>query len=109
MIIHRLLAAVCALLFLATGVGAQTPPPLPPPLETAVPVAILIDGRTGNVFYEKNADQLIAPASTSKLMTAIMIFDALKAGKLTMDQEFLISENAWRRGGAPSGGSTMYA
>ena len=106
MIMHRLLAAVCAVLFLA---GAQTPPPLPPPLDTTVPNAILIDARTGNVFYEKNADQLIAPASTSKLMTAIMIFDALKAGKLTLDQEFLISEDAWRRGGAPAGGSTMYA
>ncbi|HTN98699.1 MAG TPA: D-alanyl-D-alanine carboxypeptidase family protein, partial [Nordella sp.] len=81
----------------------------PPPLETTVPNAILIDARTGNIFYEKNADQLIAPASTSKLMTAILIFDALKAGKLTMDQEFLISEDAWRRGGAPAGCSTMYA
>lgn len=109
MIIHRLLAAVCAVLFLVAGAGAQTPPSLPPPLETTVPNAILIDARTGNIFYEKNADQLIAPASTSKLMTAILIFDALKEGKLTMDQEFLISEDAWRRGGAPAGGSTMYA
>lgn len=109
MIMFRLLAAVCAVLFLVVGAGAQTPPPLPPPLDTTVPNAILIDARTGNVFYEKNADQLIAPASTSKLMTAIMIFDALKAGKLTLDQEFLISEDAWRRGGAPAGGSTMYA
>lgn len=109
MIIHRLLAAFCAVLFLITGALAQTAPPLPPPLDTTVPNAILVDARTGNVFYEKNADQLIAPASTSKLMTAVMIFDALKAGKLTLDQEFLISEDAWRRGGAPSGGSTMYA
>ena len=109
MIMFRLLAAVCAVLFLVAGAGAQTPPPLPPPLDTTVPNAILIDARTGNVFYEKNADQMIAPASTSKLMTAIMIFDALKAGKLTLDQEFLISEDAWRRGGAPAGGSTMYA
>lgn len=109
MIIHRLLAALCATLFLAAGAVAQTAPPLPPPLDTTVPNAILVDARTGNVFYEKNADQLIAPASTSKLMTAIMIFDALKEGKLTLDQEFLISEDAWRRGGAPSGGSTMYA
>ena len=45
----------------------------------------------------------------SKLMTMIMVFEALKAGKLTLDQEFLITEDAWRRGGAPSGGSTMYA
>jgi len=109
MITHRLLAILCGILLIVTGTVAQTPPPLPPPLDTTVPTAILVDARTGNVFFEKNADQLIAPASTSKLMTAILIFDALKAGKLTMDQEFLISEDAWRRGGAPSGGSTMYA
>ena len=108
MIIHRLFAIVCAgLLFIAVA-AAQTAP-LPPPLETSVPNAILIDARTGNVFYQKNADELIFPASMTKLMTAILVFDALKEGKLTMDQEFLISENAWRRGGAPGGGSTMYA
>jgi D-alanyl-D-alanine carboxypeptidase (penicillin-binding protein 5/6) len=45
----------------------------------------------------------------SKLMTMIMVFEALKAGKMTLDQEILISEDAWRRGGASSGGSTMYA
>jgi D-alanyl-D-alanine carboxypeptidase (penicillin-binding protein 5/6) len=108
MIIHRLFALVCAgLLFIAVA-SAQTAP-LPPPLETSVPNAILIDARTGNVFYQKNPDELIFPASMTKLMTAILVFDALKEGKLTMDQEFLISENAWRRGGAPGGGSTMYA
>jgi D-alanyl-D-alanine carboxypeptidase (penicillin-binding protein 5/6) len=108
MIIHRLFALVCAgLLFIAVA-AAQTAP-LPPPLETSVPNAILIDARTGNVFYQKNPDELIFPASMTKLMTAILVFDALKEGKLTMDQEFLISENAWRRGGAPGGGSTMYA
>ena len=108
MIIHRLFAVVCAgLLFIAVA-AAQTAP-LPPPLETSVPNAILIDARTGNVFYQKNPDELIFPASMTKLMTAILVFDALKEGRLTMDQEFLISENAWRRGGAPGGGSTMYA
>ena len=108
MIIHRLFAIVCAgLLFIAVA-GAQTAP-LPPALETSVPNAILIDARTGNVFYQKNADELIFPASMTKLMTAILVFDALKQGRLTMDQEFLISENAWRHGGAPGGGSTMYA
>jgi D-alanyl-D-alanine carboxypeptidase (penicillin-binding protein 5/6) len=45
----------------------------------------------------------------SKLMTMLLVFEALKAGDLTLDQEFLISENAWRRGGTSSGGSTMYA
>lgn len=108
MIIHRFFAIVCAGFLFIAGAGAQTAP-LPPALETSVPNAILIDARTGNVFYQKNADQLIFPASMSKLMTAVLVFDALKEGKLTMDQEFLISEDAWRRGGAPAGGSTMYA
>jgi D-alanyl-D-alanine carboxypeptidase (penicillin-binding protein 5/6) len=61
------------------------------------------------VFFEKDADAQVEPASMSKLMTMIMVFEAIKAGKLTMDQEILITEDAWRRGGAPSGGSTMYA
>jgi D-alanyl-D-alanine carboxypeptidase (penicillin-binding protein 5/6) len=108
MIIHRLIAIVCAGFLFIASAAAQTAP-LPPALETSVPNVILIDARTGNVFYEKNADQLIFPASLTKLMTAILVFDALKEGKLTMDQEFLISEDAWRRGGAPAGGSTMYA
>ena len=81
----------------------------PAPLETKALEAILMDAQTGAIFYEKNADEQIEPASMSKLMTMIMVFEALKAGKLTLDQEFLISEDAWRRGGAPSGGSTMYA
>jgi D-alanyl-D-alanine carboxypeptidase (penicillin-binding protein 5/6) len=79
------------------------------PFETTAPQAILIDAKSGTVFFEKNADELVQPASMSKLMTMTLVFEALKAGDLTLDQEFLISENAWRRGGALSGGSTMYA
>jgi D-alanyl-D-alanine carboxypeptidase (penicillin-binding protein 5/6) len=79
------------------------------PLETKAKEAILMDAQTGNIFFEKNADEQIEPASMSKLMTMVMVFEALKAGKLKLDQEILISEDAWRRGGAPSGGSTMYA
>ena len=71
--------------------------------------AILIDANSGAVFYEKNADELIPPASMSKLMTMTLVMEALKAKKLTLDQEILISEDAWRRGGSSSGGSTMYA
>lgn len=71
--------------------------------------AILMDAKSGAVFYEKNADDLIQPASMSKLMTMTLVFEALKAGKLKLDQEFPISEDAWRRGGSASGGSTMYA
>jgi D-alanyl-D-alanine carboxypeptidase (penicillin-binding protein 5/6) len=52
---------------------------------------------------------LVAPASLAKLMTTEVVFDQISLGNITLDQEFVISENAWRKGGAPSGGSTMYA
>jgi D-alanyl-D-alanine carboxypeptidase (penicillin-binding protein 5/6) len=71
--------------------------------------AILLDARTGRVLFEKNADQPVPPASMSKLMTMIMVFEALRSGTLTLDQKFKVSQDAWKRGGAPSGGSTMYA
>ena len=77
--------------------------------ETTAPNAILIDGRTGEVFFEKAADTPVPPASMSKLMTQAIVFDLLKSGELKEDQEFAISEDAWRRGGSPSGSSTMYA
>src|SRR5689334_17854261 len=76
MIIHRILAVIVVSLLSVAGAAAQTAP-LPPPLDTTVPRAILMDARTGLVFFEKNADQLMEPASTSKLMTALLVFDAL--------------------------------
>jgi D-alanyl-D-alanine carboxypeptidase (penicillin-binding protein 5/6) len=79
------------------------------PFETTAPHAILVDAKSGTVFFEKSADELIEPASMSKLMTMTLVFEALKAGELKLDQEFVISENAWRKGGTSSGGSTMYA
>jgi D-alanyl-D-alanine carboxypeptidase (penicillin-binding protein 5/6) len=80
-----------------------------PPFDVDAPYAILIDARSGNVFFEKNADQSVPPASMSKLMLQSMVFDALKKGDLKPDQEFTVTEDAWRRGGSPAGGSTMYA
>ncbi len=76
--------------------------------ETLAKQALLIDAQTGAVLFEKEADAPMPPASMSKLMTAYMIFDALKQGKITMDTEFVTSENAWRKGGAKSGSSTMF-
>ena len=80
-----------------------------PEFETKAAEAILIDARSGNVLFEKSADEQIPPASMSKMMTMIMVFEGLKAGSLKLDQELLITEDAWRRGGSASGGSTMYA
>src|SRR5688572_15347218 len=77
--------------------------------QTGAPTAILIEAATGTVLYDKNADQLVAPASLAKLMTAEVVFNQLKEGNIKLDDQFNISVNAWRKGGAPSGGSTMFA
>jgi serine-type D-Ala-D-Ala carboxypeptidase (penicillin-binding protein 5/6) len=100
----RFFLALAAILAMAMPGRAQDAP-----FETKAAQAILIDGRTGSVMFEKDADTLVPPASMSKLMTMIMVFEGLKAGSLKMDQEFVISEDVWRRGGSASGGSTMYA
>ncbi|WP_027573387.1 D-alanyl-D-alanine carboxypeptidase family protein [Bradyrhizobium sp. WSM1743] len=73
------------------------------------PTAILIEASSGSVLFEKNADELRAPSSMMKLMTAEVVFNAIKKGDIRLTDEYRISENAWRRGGAPSGGSTMFA
>src|SRR6476469_6956577 len=73
------------------------------------PTAILIEATSGSVLFEKNADELRAPSSMMKLMTAEVVFHAIKQGEVKPTDEYRISENAWRRGGAPSGTSTMFA
>jgi D-alanyl-D-alanine carboxypeptidase (penicillin-binding protein 5/6) len=77
--------------------------------QTAAPHAILIEADSGSVLFEKGADQLTYPASLAKLMTAEFVFHEIKEGRLDPETEFVVSENAWRRGGAPSGGSAMFA
>src|SRR5882757_1444358 len=73
------------------------------------PTAILIEASSGSVLFEKNADELRAPSSMMKLVTAEVVFHAIKQGDIKLTDEYRISENAWRRGGAPAGGSTMFA
>lgn len=88
-------------LFAADDASAQ--------FETAAPHAILVDYETGTVLFEKAADELFPPASMAKLATLEYAFHELKEGRLSEDDSFTISEHAWRTGGAPSGGSAMYA
>ncbi|MCA6107729.1 D-alanyl-D-alanine carboxypeptidase family protein [Bradyrhizobium cenepequi] len=73
------------------------------------PTAILIEASSGSVLFEKNADELRAPSSMMKLMTVEVVFNALRKGEIKLTDEYKISEYAWRRGGAPSGSSTMFA
>ena len=77
-------------------------------IETSARQALLIDINTGAVLFEKNADELMPPASMSKMMTVYLVFDRLKKGRLKLDDTLTVSESAWQRGGAASGGSTMF-
>ena len=94
--------SIALLLVLALQAQAQL-------FETRAGQAFMIDAETGTVLYSKDADTLIPPASLAKLMTMEVVFNALKTGRLTMDDRFLVSEHPWRTGGAPSGTSTMFA
>ncbi|MBU2580469.1 MAG: D-alanyl-D-alanine carboxypeptidase [Alphaproteobacteria bacterium] len=71
--------------------------------------AILMDYETGAILYQKDADALVPPASMSKLATLAVVFDRLKKGILKLEDTFVISEHAWRDGGAPSRTSAMFA
>jgi len=69
---------------------------------------IIVDHESGDILFEKNARVPMAPASMTKIMTASVVFDRIKSGSLKLTDEFTVSENAWRRGGAKSGSSTMF-
>lgn len=77
--------------------------------DTAAQYAVLTDAETGAVLWEKDGDASMHPASMSKLMTLVMLFEALKAGTVKLSDEFPVSEHAWRSGGTTSGSSTMFA
>ncbi|MDI1346604.1 MAG: D-alanyl-D-alanine carboxypeptidase [Pseudolabrys sp.] len=93
----------------ASGLSAKKDGPRKDEPPITAPHAILIDAENGGVLFERDPDQLIFPASLAKLMTAEYVFHELKEGRLKLTDEFPVSENAWRKGGAPSRGSTMFA
>ena len=102
---RSLALAFGGLLLLGFGLGhaaAQS-------FETRAQHALLMDAETETILFQKAAEERMPPASMAKLMTVAVVFDAIKSGKLSLDTEFQVSENAWRNGGANSGGSTMFA
>ncbi len=74
--------------------------------EIEAKTAILQDYLSGEILYEKEPDMSIYPASMTKIMTAIIAFDLIKKGQLSLDEKFLVSENAWRL--ANAGYSSMF-
>ena len=100
------LGVLAGFLCLITAWAVFAPPAAA--IEVVARQAILVDMTTGAVLFEKNADEPAPPASMSKLMTAYMVFERLRDGRLSLDDTFLVSETAWRKGGAKSGSSTMF-
>src|SRR5690606_13213254 len=62
--------------------------------------ALIIDYQTGTVLLEKNADERMPPSSMSKIMTSYVVFKEIKEGRLSLQDEFLVSEKAWRMQGS---------
>ena len=67
---------------------------------TEAEYAALMDAETGNLIFSKNAREPMAPASMTKLMTSLIVFDKLKNGELSLDDKFFVSVNAWKKGGS---------
>ena len=100
--VFRPLSLLTACFFLSTPAFAQSG------FQTEAPHAVIIDSGTGEVLFEKDAREPMAPASMTKIMTADLVFEALQDGSLSPETEFTVSEDAWRRGGVKSGSSTMF-
>ena len=97
----RLFTPLLALLSLASSAMAA-------PYQSKAPYALLVDISDGRSLYEKRADAAMAPASTTKILTAEVVFNRLVAGQLKLDDTFAISGRAATEGDAESGGSSMF-
>ncbi|MGO1541246.1 MAG: D-alanyl-D-alanine carboxypeptidase family protein [Luteimonas sp.] len=113
------LAATAAVALSVSAIGfavAQDPQPAPAPapapeLDTPPPPSItgtawvLMDYETGQILAGENYEEQLEPASITKVMTSYVIASELAAGRIAEDDQVLMSENAWRKGGAATGGS----
>jgi serine-type D-Ala-D-Ala carboxypeptidase (penicillin-binding protein 5/6) len=84
----------------AAAPSGGAPIPIPDPPELPVKSYLLVDHNSGTVLAEHNADERLEPASLTKIMAAYVVFRELAAGHLSLDDEALISEKAWRTGGS---------
>lgn len=89
------------------ALSAATAAAAVPPLTTPATHALIMDQDTGVVLFSKNGDEAMPPASMSKIMTILMVFERLDDGSLQLDDEFEVSVDAWERGGWKSGSSNM--
>ncbi|GAM99327.1 D-alanyl-D-alanine carboxypeptidase [alpha proteobacterium U9-1i] len=107
---RALVGLAIALVFLASPADAQrrrrasAAPPAPIPAQHLV----IMDAASGALLACENCETPVPPASMSKLMTVLLVLEALQAGDITLDTRYRVSEYAWREHGAPSGGSHMF-
>jgi D-alanyl-D-alanine carboxypeptidase (penicillin-binding protein 5/6) len=90
----RLLTGLLFALFLPLGAAAQTVP------ETLAKQAYVVDVATGQVLFDKDGREKMPTSSMSKVLTMYLVFDALKAGKTTLDTEYPVTERAWSTQGS---------
>ena len=76
-------------------------------IDTPAEFAVIMDHETGQILYSKRGEELMIPASMTKMMTAFVVFELIERGEISLTDKFTVSEDAWRRGGFPSGTSTM--
>ena len=100
----RMLKPVFALLLSIMLMGfqsyVQASVPVPAPPQVSAKNYLLIDFDSGQILAEKNADAQIEPASITKLMTSYVVYNEIETGRLSLDEQVLISEKAWRMGGS---------
>ena len=90
----------CWITVLILIVGLAAPAAMAAPAEVAAKSAVLMDAATGTVLYEQNAHEALAPASVTKVMTMLLIMEAIDSGKLKWDDTVTASEAAAAKGGS---------
>jgi serine-type D-Ala-D-Ala carboxypeptidase (penicillin-binding protein 5/6) len=114
--------AVAALAFGVGAIAQQTPPkptpnvpapaavqvPVPPPPDVDAKTWVLMDYATGQILASKGADDRVVPASITKVMTDYVVSAQIASGKIHLTDQVMISEHAWRAGGAGTDGSTSF-
>ena len=99
LLMGRLMGAVVVCAALGSGVSSVSAA-MPPPPNLDAKAYLLVDVTTGQVLAESNSQKPVEPASLTKLMTAYVVFDALKQKQIQLDQTFTVSERAWRMEGS---------
>jgi D-alanyl-D-alanine carboxypeptidase (penicillin-binding protein 5/6) len=97
---HPLSRALVVTFFLSFSVAYAAPMPTPAAPIIGAKSYLVIDGKTGHELAALEADEPLAPASLTKIMTTYVVFSALKQGQITLEEEVTVSEKAWRTEGS---------